>query len=258
MRGDINVRRTDLAANFKIDSDSDANDILHQIAKQFLEWEIPMRRVGNSVYWAPRNGKEWTIAFYAKGPEMRRKKGLKSHPHRDALLEECENMIRVEVRLRASELRKLDLAKASTWTERTAYEVFSKYMKKLKFLSITSGLLDEDELKELPSRLRAPFALHKAGVKLAKVFDARTLQRHNKAFKDMGIDMRTPNQLHDSVLPLKKILGPSKAYAAAPKWMVDAGLIPGSKKALKKPANIGSVSFAEPGKMKLSARRKRR
>ena len=258
MAGDINMRRVDLAVNFKIDSDSDANDVLHQIALQFLEWEIPMRRVGNSVYWAPRNGKEWTIAFYAKGPEMRRKKGLKSHPQRDALLEECENMIRVEVRLRASELRKLELAKASSWTEKTAYEVFSKYMKKLTFLSITTGLLDDDELQQLPSRLRAPFALHKAGVKLAKVFDARTLQRHNKAFKDMGIDVRTPNQLRDNVLPLKKILGPSKAYAAAPKWMIDAGMVPQPKKPLPKRAIDSSGLTGEPEKVTPSTRRKRR
>lgn len=80
----------------------------------------------------------------------------------------------------------------------------------------------------------------------------------NKAFKDMGIDVRTPNQLRDNVLPLKKILGPSKAYAAAPKWMIDAGMVPQPKKPLPKRANDSSGLTGEPEKVTPSTRRKRR
>jgi hypothetical protein len=226
MAGEIDLRRVDLAANFKISAALDASDVLHQISLQFLNFGIPMRRVGTSLYWAPRSGKEWTIALYAKGPEMHRKKGLKSHPHRNPLLKECENMIRIEVRLRASELRKRGLAKASAWNENTAYMVFSSYMKKLNFLPSIQHSFDADELEKLPGRLRPPYALHKAGIDLSTVFDPRTLQRHRKDFKSMGIDVCTPNQLGSQTLALRKILGPARAYTAAPEWMVNAGIVP--------------------------------
>lgn len=244
MAGEIDLRRVDLAANFKISDALDANDVLHQISLQFLNFGIPMRRVGTSLYWAPRSGKEWTIALYAKEPEMHRKKGLKSHPQRNALLKECENMIRIEVRLRASELRKRGLAKASAWNEDTAYMVFSNYMKKLNFLPSIQRSFDADELDKLPGRLRSPYALHKAGIDLSTVFGPRTLQRYRKDFTSMGIDVRTPNHLGDHSLSLRKILGPTKAYAEAPEWMVSAGMVPRSKKLPRNPINGTTILVA--------------
>lgn len=60
----------------------------------------------------------------------------------------------------------------------------------------------------------------------------------------MGIDVRTPNHLGDHSLSLRKILGPTKAYAEAPEWMVSAGMVPRSKKLPRNPINGTTILVA--------------
>jgi hypothetical protein len=224
--GDIGIGRVDLAANFKFDSKHKLERALKQIALQLAASGESVRLVGTTVYVAPRNGTEYTIAIYAKAPQMRQNKNIKSHPQYSELLAECENVLRVEVRVRAAALRKHGLSKVRDWDENSAYKLFSQYMKKLKFLNITSGPTTDEELGELPARLRPVLVMHKSGIDLESVFGKRSMQRHTSDFKKRGIDLRCPNQVAGSTVALTKVLAPGRAYAAAPAWMLEAKLCP--------------------------------
>lgn len=225
--GDIKLDRVDLAVNYKLESESAVNDVLRQVRRQLIEQPSTTRTNGTTVTMTPSDGKGFSISLYAKGPQMRRQRRFKNMPNADRLCKKCSSVLRIELRLRASELRKLGLDDPREWKDDTAEKVFMQYFhKKLDFLSVTSGVVTEEELADFPSRLRHVFGLHKSGVNLTTVYPKRTLQRHRSDFKKMGIDLRCPNQVEGTVIPLKEVLSPKAAIKSAPRWMIDAGLIP--------------------------------
>ncbi len=229
LAGDINLTRTDLAVNIRMRSEAEVFDTLDQIRWHLIGKYGTTRSSGTSVCWAPKEGKEYSIGFYAKAAQLRRSKQYRNHPERDRLIAEAETILRVELRLRAGELRKLKLEKASAWCSDTAEKVFRKYMARMKFLSVTSGTIADEELAKFPNNLRHVLALHKAGVNLKRIYQPRTLQRHYKAFRDRGIDLRCPNQQGPTITALPKFLSPRKVINTPPKWMVDANLVPTDK-----------------------------
>jgi len=236
IEGDIHLERVDLAVNIKVGSEEEATDILRQIRLQLGEQQGSMRTSGTTVYWSPKNGKEYSIVFYAKGPQMRRQKRYFGQPFRDKLVSHCECIIRIELKLQARELRKLGLNKVSAWNDNTAEKVFRKYMhKKIKLFSVTSGPVTKEELVELPSQLRAVLALHKSGIELSTIYPKRTLQRHMSNMRELhGIDLKCPNQAKGTVVPLKTALSPRKVINSAPKWMRDKKLAPANRGPLPK------------------------
>ena len=232
--GDITLKRVDLAVNIRVESEAKALDILRQVRRQLGE-HGSTRTSGTTVYWSPRDGKEFSISFYAKGPQMRKLKRYIGQPFRDKLLKDCEGIVRIELKLQASELRKLKLDKVSAWDDQTAEKIFRKYMSKLEFLNVTSGPVTKEELSRLPSRLRPVWALHKCGQDLSIIYQPRTLRRHKGDFRKLGFDLDCPNQAEGTVIPLTKVLSPSKVINSAPKWMIEEGLaLPRQKVAAKK------------------------
>lgn len=224
--GDIDLHRVDLVVNFRLDSETEVLTTLKQIRRQLGEQSGSMKTSGTSVYWAPKDGKEYSIGFYAKGPQMRRQKRFNDLPGKDRLLDECASILRIEVRLRAHALREIGLDKVGTWNEDSAQLAFSKYMRRLRLLTVTAGVVTAKELDALPNRLRPVLALHKSGCKLEQIYPTRTLQRHRSDFRKRGVDLRCPNQQAETVIPLTKVLSPKKAIKGAPVWMQEAGLVP--------------------------------
>lgn len=224
MEGDINLTRVDLAVNFRMDSEAEVLEVLQQISRQLISRYGTVNKSGTSVCWGPKGGKEYSINFYAKGPQLRRSERYRNHPNRDRLIGEAENILRMEVRLRSAKLGRLK--KASAWGIDTAEKKFRQYKAHLKFLSVTSGVVSDEELDELPSRLRPVIALHKSGANLESIYSKRSLQRHRAAFRDRGIDLRCPNQAETAITELRRYLSVKKAINKPPKWMVDAKLVP--------------------------------
>lgn len=224
--GDIDLQRVDLAVNFRLGSEEEVLRVLKQIGRQLNEHGRPMKRCGSTVMLTPRNGIEDSIAFYAKGPQMRQSQKYEKLPGREELLNECENMLRVEIRLRSGKLRQLGLNKAKDWKRNTASRVFELYMAKLRFLEVTSGPLNEADLNGLSNPQRIALALHKSGVDLSMVYTQATLKRRLAEFKEMGIDLRCPNQPKISITRLSKYLSRKKVINDPPQWMLDKELVP--------------------------------
>jgi hypothetical protein len=225
---DIDLERVDLAVNFRLESEEEVFRVLKQIRRQLIEQFGPTRTNGTSVCWAPRDGKEYMIVMYAKGRQlqhaMQRRKSKPSYW--EALVDEANNILRVEVRLRRSELRKLGLGKASDWEEETARMVFMKYFENLKLLKVSSTVLSKKELKSTPQRLRPVLALHKLGCDLDQIYTPRSCQRHRDYFRKNGIDLRCPSQPENTIMSVLDYLSPDKAVREAPEWMIKKGVAP--------------------------------
>lgn len=224
--GNIDLDRVDIAVNFRLKCEEEVVGILQQIKRQLVEQDCSMKVVGSTTYQTPGGGKHHSYGFYAKGPQLRRSKRYNQLPDKDKYMEECKSILRVEIRLRTHALAELGLSKVSDWTDDSAKKAFNKYMRKLKFLNITSGPLTADEIESLPSRLCHVLALHKAGYDLNALYLPRTLQRHQSDFRKLGIDLRVPNQTANTVVSLTKILSPKNAIKATPAWLIDSGMAP--------------------------------
>lgn len=229
LSGDVDLLRVDLAVNYRLATEADVLTVLTQVRRQLIEQDGPTRTSGSTVYWDPQEGKKYSICFYAKGPQMRRAKRYQGMDCRDQLITEAENILRVEIRLRRADLKKLGQLKVSDWKKDTAEKIFEQYLAKLNLMSVTSGSVTNKELSELPSRLRPVLALHKAGEDLNRIYEPRTMQRHIKDFRDLGIDLKCPNQQQGSITSLSEYLSLDKAISDLPKWMVDAKLVPTSE-----------------------------
>lgn len=227
--GDIDLQRVDLAVNYRFASEAMCLEVLRQVRRQLEEQGGSTRTSGTTIYWTPKNGAEYSISFYAKGPQMRRQKCHDELPSKLEFLEECSCILRIEIRLRAEALRLLKLDKVSNWTEDSAAIAFWKYMRRLRLLSVTSGPVTQEELDALPHRrLRPVLALHKAGIPLEQVYSSATLQRHRADFRKQGIDLRCPNQTTREPIPLNRVLSPKRAIKSASAWMHEKGLVPPS------------------------------
>lgn len=233
--GEILLDRVDLAVNFDLGSDLVVGAVVDRIAHQLIGKGAASRHHTGSVCLAPRDFKEYSVAMYAKGPEMmlaRRK--VTSDQNYDRLVGECENLLRVEVRLRKRELKKCGLSRVSDWTIEKARDVFREYVSKLPMLDVVAAEpLGRKELNRIPPKLRDVFALHKMGVDLTAIYAPRTLATYRRKFSEIGIDIRCPSI--DNAPPNAAL---SFRPVKAPRWLIDAGMARRRKR--NRVANVSS------------------
>lgn len=228
LEGDVELKRIDLAVNYRLNSKTEVQMVLKQIQRQLIEQHGAMRTNDSSACWAPKNGTEYSIVLYNKGDQMRHSmRGERNKPYYwDDLEKECETILRIEARLRKSALSKHGVLKVRDWKEGTADMLFRKYTSNLKLLNVTFGKVTDDELQAVPQRMRPVLALHKLGGNLDQIYTPRTCQRHRDFFRRSGIDLRCPNQKEGTITSLSEYLSPEKAIVEAPEWMIEKGLAP--------------------------------
>lgn len=230
LAGDHPLNKLDIAVNFALSSEEDVMGVLQHLRRHFGELAVTTKTNRTSFYYAPRDGKEYEIAFYAKGAQVRQARCYRKAPFREQLVAESKCILRVEVRLRRKELAKLGLQKASAWQPDTAARIFSQYMAKLKLKNATAGPMIDDELAVLPNRLKHVFAVHKAGYNLTTIYGERTLQRHLSDFRRLKLDLRCPNQPAGAKVSLLKFVSPRRVINQVPAWMYKLGIAPRPRK----------------------------
>lgn len=219
--GEIDLYRVDISVNFRFDSEEQVLRVLTQLRRQLAETRGSVNKIGTTVYWSPQHGKRYQILAYAKGPLMVLKDGKDKSvisKEYERLIDDCSDILRIEVRLRRSELVELNLDKAWKWKKNTAQEVFMRYFKRLKILNVLSGRLDEDELDNVPNNLRPVSALLKLGADLDGIYKPRTVSNYRSQFKKLGIDIRTPWR-EAKTIPLLKIMKSKCRLAKSPAWL---------------------------------------
>lgn len=220
--GDIALHRVDLAVNFDLGSELAVRALIKRLAHQLIGRNTNCHAYDGYVSLAPQRATKYCVAGYAKGPQLRSKlKSAKSDLNFARLVSESEGLLRVEVRLRKPELKRLGLSFARDWTPERARDVFRQYVAKLPALDVTSGPVSEDEFNTIPPKLRSVFILHKLGADLASIYPPRTLARYRAKFRLLGIDIACPNL---ESAPSNSTLSPRPVRT--PKWLIDAGMAP--------------------------------
>jgi hypothetical protein len=153
--GDVKLKRIDLAVNYRFDSVVKLDDAFTQIKRQLVELNSKVRTRGKSVTLSPQNGREYSITFCAKGPQMRRTRRYDKMDWSRALLSECSNILRVEIRVGYQGLVKMGLVELSNWKDGDSERLYLHYFNKLPDISFNllkpNHTLEVVPLKELVS-----------------------------------------------------------------------------------------------------------
>jgi hypothetical protein len=227
--GMIELHRVDLAVNFSLESEAQVRQALKQLAHQIAA--LPCQSSLHVRYAAlvPRSAKKYMITAYAKGAQMRLKTaGNHQEDAFERLVEECQTVLRIEVRLLRRELKDLELTFARDWEANTAKRLFAAYLQKLPVHKVTFGPLSVDDLQQIDERMRPVLALHMHGIDWRPIYSPRTRARHKAYFSAQGIDLNAPHQKRPSI-SLRDLLSRKRAIMDTPRWLISAGMAPRQK-----------------------------
>ena len=155
--------------------------------------------------------------MYAKGDEMK----VKGHrPHRSVYSPDlqawADNKLRVEVVLRAIELKRIEKSHVSNWTRSTPAEVHAE---KLRGLNMSEQIrLNATDLEGLSPRLVLAYHSWRDGYDLRTHLPHRTFYRYRKELLERGIDIaiKQNRNEHSNVVPLLRVL--EATPASIPDW----------------------------------------
>jgi II/X family phage/plasmid replication protein len=221
VKGDIHLHRVDISVNFRMKSKAQVLRVLQQLAIQMVHIRGSMRKVETTVYYQPQEGKRYGICNYAKGPQLRSrdsKDGSEEDLIYERLIKDCDSILRSEVTVMRSELKKIDLDKVSAWDDETAKRVFKKYFERMKIFNVMSTTKMPPEFSKLTPRQRLIAVALQQGFDLAPYLARTTIEKYEALFRKHGIDIRTPASPKKSI-PLKTILQSKDLIAKPPKWL---------------------------------------
>lgn len=243
----VTLHRVDLAVNLRFGSGRFVKTCLRQIARQLIEQDCTVRKAFSSVYWTPQEGRYYSIIFYDKGQDVRRKclpkakrMGDEEQEFFEAMCNECDGLLRIEVRLKSAELKKKGLQGVKAWSGEAPKEIFNRYYRNVPVLNVVSSGMGRADFDGVPDRLRPVIALHRLNAPMELVYSVRTMARHRSAFRKLKIDLKCPAR--EKVMPLAKVLTASRIKPTPP-WLADARFAPLPNEASESPSPIkGRVS----------------
>jgi II/X family phage/plasmid replication protein len=102
-------------------------------------------------------------------------------------------------------------------------ELFNTYLGKINMT--TQATLIDEQLLNMPSKLRGTYTLWKQGIHLRDMLSKPTFFRHRKDLLEFGIDINstclTPE--HNNVVPLMRII--EAKPVEIPSWAYELGLV---------------------------------
>ncbi len=203
----VTLHRVDLAVNLRFGSGRFVKTCLRQITRQLIEQDCMVRKAFTSVYWTPKAGRYYSVIFYDKGQEVRRRclpkvkrNGDEEQKFFEDLCNECDGLLRVEVRLRSAELKERGLQNVQAWSGEAPKEIFNRYYSNVPVLNVVSSGLNPADFEGVPDRLRPVLAMRKLNVPMDMVYSGRTQARHRAEFRKRKIDLKCPAQ--EKAVPL--------------------------------------------------------
>lgn len=199
------LTRVDVASGFVLDRSDDVDNVLRgfeQSASCAYKGRASLIESTAYIGHAKKGGraKDWQIVAYHKGKESA-KNGLPAPMRVDPeVLEWVNRLLRVEVRLRSRELKKLDLSALSNWTDASASEIWKG---KWEMVELTDARnVRADELAHLKPRLVNAYNAWLGGADLSWNLKRSTFYKLRKELKNaLGVDVTVPCP-QSNVVPL--------------------------------------------------------
>lgn len=213
MNGMYFVKRIDINYSYELPSLSDVRAFIDAMTVK-AKTRHGRATVKRGTFYFGQHSRRWSVKGYSKYDEiMEGKKGHRLPPHllNSPLLGFSENKIRLELVLRAPELKKLtntDEVTALQLTELGISNIFNDYLSRLDMTANVS--LKDEALLTLPGKLQGTYALWRQGYDVRSMLPNGTFYRHYHALKAHQIDISLPFDTEDNpasnVVPLIRVL----------------------------------------------------
>lgn len=220
---DIQLFRVDINYSFSLSNQLQVMSFIHS-----MEHQARLRHRGSGIFkgntlYFGKNSRRWSLKIYSKHHEITsRKKGHKLDKNiilQNELIAWSENKLRIEITLRALQLKDEKLDTASAWVQTTPKDIFNKYYEGLEMS--TQQDLTTAAVYDLPVKLRAVYKLWKSGEDLRAFYPKNTFYRHRRALLEHNIDISIvqPSDCNDTsnVIPLVVTLKAVEAESV-PDW----------------------------------------
>ncbi|WP_421863114.1 phage/plasmid replication protein, II/X family [Motiliproteus sp.] len=222
-KGAYSLSRVDINYSYSLPTRSDVNAWLR--AAEFKSRTRHGRPAlkGGTLYWG-KNSRRWALKAYCKGEEIEAPKHRLPDNLLDTKLPEwADNKLRIELVLRAKQLKELGFEEAKTLTVDEIRRVYRSYLERLEMneqLALTT-----DQLLEFPQKLRSTYTLWQIGEDLRSTLPKATYYRHRKQLLEYGIDiaLRQEAAPRNNVVPLVRVL--EAEPAEIPQWAFDEQLV---------------------------------
>jgi len=223
--GDYKVKMIDINQLYDVGNDQSVESWLHAAHMRAQSRHGRSSRDKGTVYLG-KTSRRWAFKFYNKLREMTAKG--KTHLLPDTLqnlgLEQfIEGKLRAELRIFSKELEKYGITHGYQLTPAVLDELFNTYLGKINMT--TQATLIDEQLLNMPSKLRGSYTLWKQGVDLREMLSTPTFYRHRKDLLEFGIDINstclTPE--HNNVVPLMRII--EAKPVEIPSWAYELGLV---------------------------------
>jgi hypothetical protein len=161
-------------------------------------------RTGGTLYFQ-QNSSQRSLEMYGKGRELSANPPPTHLPMREQLFDYAQNKLRLEVVVRAPDLRKRHRNTGHAWTAATGSELFSAYSGRLEVLG---SLVPTEELeRQLTSAEIRVYRLHQLGGNVRTAYKSRdSLHRLRKRFAGLGVDIMAPVTTPPIKVDLKSVL----------------------------------------------------
>jgi II/X family phage/plasmid replication protein len=222
--GRYDLKRVDINYSFATES---RENTLGWIRKAAATGTLMSRGAGrlrksSTLTWG-EGSRHWKLKAYSKGKELEASGHELSDtlPMRTQLAEWGNDKLRIELELHTRELKKLGLARASSWRKEIPRQQFEVYLAKLRLGD--QVMLSHATVKALSSHLRMTYGCWVKGLDLLQLISRAKYHRHRKLLLKCGVNIALPPEANShSAIPLSQYLeGPC---AEAPAWAVDTAL----------------------------------
>lgn len=213
LRGDYFVKRIDINYMFELPSLFDVRAWIDAAGMKSRTRHGRSTIKKGTIYYG-QHSKRWSFKGYSKYDEiMGGEKGHRLPPHllNSPLLAFTENKLRLELVLRAPELKKITDDENPTARQLLAIglqELFNDYLSRLEMTANVS--LRDETMCKLPRAVQGTYALWRQGFDVRSVLSKATFYRHKKDLIEFQIDISLPFDNQDNhasnVVPLVRVL----------------------------------------------------